>query len=89
MMMTMSIRKQGGAAIITIPSDFLKLLNLSIGSEVMLDVADDHLLVKPMHRKKRYTAEELLEGITPEVIEAMRTEMKWADEGDPVGREML
>ena len=89
-MMAVNIRRQGGAAIMTIPSDVLKVLGLKVGSEVMLDVAEGDLIVRPVRvEKKRYTLEELLHGITPEVIEAMRTEMKWADEGGPVGREML
>lgn len=89
-MMSVTIRKQGGAAIMTIPSDMLKALDLQIGSPVVLDIANGDLIVRSSRpKKKRLTLKELLQGITPKTIEAMRVETEWAREGHSVGRELI
>lgn len=89
-MMSVNIRKQGGAAVMTIPSDMLKALDLQIGSLVTLDIADGDLVVRSSRpKKKRLTLKELLQGITPKTIEKMRTETEWAREGNPTGRELI
>jgi len=61
-MITVSIRKQGGAAIITIPSDLLKLLNVEMGEELAMNIEKGALVARPMHKKmqKRYSLKELL-----------------------------
>ena len=88
-MITVNIRKQGGAAVITIPSDILRMLDLHIGSELALDISKDSFTAHPLKKKEqnRYSLEELLQGVTPQVIAAIKEETKWAREGDSVGRE--
>ncbi len=89
-MLSVNIRKQGGAAIMTIPSEILKAFNLHIGSKVTLDIAGNDLLIRPSRpEKKRYTLTELLHGVTEKNIAEMRAETEWAREGDSMGRELL
>jgi len=67
-MITVNIRKQGGAAVITIPSDVLKILNLDVGSTLSLDITSKGFMARPLppENRKRYSLAELLQGTTPE-----------------------
>jgi antitoxin ChpS len=47
------IRRQGGAAVITIPPALLKLLNLGVGAEVTLSVADGELVARPVAGRRK------------------------------------
>ena len=89
-MVSVHIRKQGGAAVITIPSVILKTLDLKVGSALELETKGDCLLAHPVSKKKhkRYSLKELLKGATPENITALNTETSWALEGNPVGKEL-
>ncbi|MFO1434260.1 MAG: AbrB family transcriptional regulator [Candidatus Competibacteraceae bacterium] len=89
-MITVNIRKQGGAAIMTIPADVLKMLNVEVGAILELEVANGMFTARPVHKAthKRYTLAELLRGITPEDMAALNADTAWAREGDPVGREL-
>jgi antitoxin ChpS len=81
------IRRQGGAAVMTIPPALLKLMNLDIGSEVSLSVTDGELVARPARvGKKRYSLNELLKG--SEAFADLNAETAWAREGNPVGREL-
>ena len=73
-MITVNIRKQGGAAVITIPSDVLKILNLEIGSALELDITKEGFIAHPVSNKsrKRYTIAELLQEVTPEELKALK-----------------
>lgn len=88
-MITVNVRKQGGAAIMTIPSNVLHLLNIDIGATLRLDVTQEGLMVRPVsqNQRKRYTLKELLDGATPEKVKALNAETKWAREGKRAGRE--
>lgn len=87
-MITVHIRKQGGAAIITIPSDVLKILNVDIGATLELDVTSKEFIARPVHAaRKRYSLNELLSGVTPKTMKALNKETKWARGGKAVGRE--
>ena len=87
MAVTSKIRKQGGAAVITIPPALLKLMNLDVGAEVELSVEHGKLLAQPAaQRRKRYSMAELLEGSAS--MERLNAEVAWAREGDPVGHEI-
>ncbi len=94
-MITTNIRKQGGAAIITIPSDILKILNIEIGSTLSLEVTKEGLIAHPVKLKQRvkqherYTLKELLCGVTPKSMRELQKSTEWAQEGKPVGRELL
>lgn len=88
MTMNSTIRRQGGAAVMTIPPAFLKLLDLDIGSQVELSVEAGGLIAKPLTHiaRKRYSATELLKGA--EHVAELNSETAWAREGDSVGREI-
>lgn len=88
-MSTVVIRKQGGAAVVTIPSDILKKLHVKIGSKLELSIDKDNLVAHPVKRTRvRYTLNELLKGVTKEKMEALNKETEWAREGGPVGNEI-
>ena len=90
-MITVNIRKQGGAAVITIPSDVLRMLNLDVGATLELEVGSGSFTARSIAnqiQRKRYTLSELLRGTTPADMEALNAETSWAREGEPVGREL-
>ena len=82
------IRRQGGAAIMTIPPALLKLMHAEFGSQVELDVHDGKLVVRPVisSKRNRYSLRELLKG--SEHIGELNASAAWALEGDAVGREL-
>lgn len=82
------IRRQGGAAIITIPSALLKEMHAGIGSEIELAVHDGELVARSAVRaiRKRYRLEELLEG--SEHMAEINAATASSLEGDAVGREL-
>jgi antitoxin ChpS len=84
---TSRIRRQGGAAVVTIPPALLKLMDARIGTEVSLSVAEGELVARPVRStKKRYSLAELLEGA--EAMAELNAQTEWAREGDPLGREL-
>ncbi|NWB97293.1 PbsX family transcriptional regulator [Pseudomonas gingeri] len=88
MSVTSKIRRQGGAAVMTIPPTLLKLLHVEVGAQLELTVVDGELVARPVIHpvRKRYSLEELLQG--SEEIAELNAETAWAREGDPVGREI-
>jgi antitoxin ChpS len=87
MAVTSKIRRQGGAAVITIPPALLKLMDVDVGQQVTLSVAEGELTARPIRQgKKRYPLKELLVGSA--AIKRLNAETEWAREGDPVGREI-
>ena len=89
-MLSMPLRKQGGAAIVTIPPSVLKSLDMKIGTELQMDVREGALVMVPAKpaRRKRYTLAQLLEGATPKAVKALNADTAWSREGGAVGREM-
>lgn len=91
-MIPVSARQQGGAVVMTIPADLLKLLNIKAGDQLDLDVMPGgggfvaHVLNEAKNR--RYTLTELLEGVDEESMKALNAQTAWAREGDPMGREL-
>jgi antitoxin ChpS len=86
-MITVNIRKQGGASIITIPSEVLKQLNIGVGSTLELSVSKEGFTAHPTKRK-RYTLNELLHGVTAKNLKALNKATQWSREGKSVGREL-
>jgi antitoxin ChpS len=81
------IRRQGGAAVMTIPPALLKLMHVEIGAQVSLSVAEGELIARPISpRRKRYSLAELLQGA--DAMAELNAETDSAREGDPVGREI-
>lgn len=84
---TSKVRKQGGAAIMTIPAGVLKELGIEVGAELSLAVADGELVARPLKApRKRYSLKELLEGAN--AMSELNAATDWAREGESVGREL-
>lgn len=79
--MVATIAKWGNSLAIRIPQNLAKEIHLAEGVEIDLAVVDGTLVIKPRSRK-RYSLDELIEGITPENI---HTEI---DSGIAVGNEV-
>jgi antitoxin ChpS len=88
MSVTSKIRRQGGAAVITLPPTLLKLLHLEVGAQLELNVVDGELIARPVAPtpRKRYSLTELLEG--SEEMAELNALTASAREGNPVGREL-
>lgn len=89
-MITVNVRKQGGAAVITIPSDILRLLNIEVGTMLELDVTKQGFIARPVENKKpvRLTLKELLQGVNAEEANKLRKAAKKPHSGKSVGREL-
>lgn len=88
MSVTSKIRRQGGAAVITLPPTLLRLLHLEVGAQLELDVVDGELIARPVTQpaSKRYSLAQLLEGA--DQMAELNAQTATAREGDPVGREL-
>ena len=89
-MLSMPLRKQGGAAVVTIPPSVLKSLDIKVGAELRMDVRDGALVIVPAlpAKRKRYTMAQLLEGATPKTMKALNVQTAWSRAGRAVGREL-
>jgi antitoxin ChpS len=89
-MSLVSIRRQGGAAIMTIPSDVLKALHLDVGAQMEVAVTENGFTARPLEkpRRRRYSLRELLRGATPETMRQLQEYTAWAREGTATGREL-
>ena len=86
MTITTKIRRQGGAAVVTIPPAVLKLMQTQVGDQLSLVVADGALVARPVQKtRKRYTLGELLRE--SDKLQKLSSETAPLD-GDPVGREI-
>jgi antitoxin ChpS len=88
-MTTIKVRKQGGAAIITIPAKMLKMMRINVGSTLNLAVSEGVLTARPDNVKGRYSLQELLQGVTPKLMKKMNTDTARARDIKPVGKEIL
>ena len=87
MAVTAKIRRQGGAAVLTIPPALLQTMHAEIGTQVSLSVTEGELIARPVKKpRKRYTLAELLRG--SQATAKLNAETAWAREGDPIGREI-
>lgn len=90
-MMTVNVRKQGGAAVITIPADVLKVIDAAVGTTLELIVRDGAFTARPLKMSggKRFTLKDLLRGTTPARVAKLNAETAWARQsGAVVGREI-
>lgn len=88
MTVTTRIRRQGGAAVMTIPPALLKMLGLEIGEHLALEVDNGALVASPVRsEKKRFTLAELLEGA--DEVAALNASTRGWDEAPPIGKEVL
>ncbi len=88
-MKTVSIRKQGGAAIMTIPPDILKSLDAGVGSQLVLNVQDGVFTATPIKAvsRKHYKLADLLSQCDKN--SPINSEMAAWDIMAPVGSELL
>lgn len=89
-MLSMPLRKQGGAAIVTIPTSVMQKLNLKVGEELAMDVRNGALVVTPVkvNRSRRLSLAELMVGVTPARVKSLNRDTAWAREGSAIGREL-
>jgi antitoxin ChpS len=89
-MTTVHIRRQGGAATVTIPDPLLRRPQADIGTPLDLQVDNGVLTARPVaaQSRKRYNLKEILRGATPEAMAALQAETAWAHDGRPVGLEL-
>lgn len=86
--MMVSIRQQGGAAVMTIPVEVLRKFDWKAGEKIDLELLDDGFRVRPVAKqRKRYTLAELLEGCDA-MLPLSEEEKAWMS-GTPVGRELI
>ena len=61
-MTNVTVRKQYGAAIVTLPREVLEKLHIKVGSKLDFDVSDGVLTVRPAAKSRRYSITEFLQG---------------------------
>lgn len=89
-MIRTQIRKQGGAAVMTIPANLMRLLDFKMGTSVALKVNHGQLIVCPVQTivRKRYSLKELLQGVTKQKNTTMKKNTEWFLKLPSVGREL-
>lgn len=89
-MLSMPLRKQGGAAVITVPAAVVQALDLRVGEALAMDVQGGSLIVTPVQPRgrKRHTLADLLAGASPKTMRALHDETAWARSGAAIGREL-
>ena len=81
--MKVAFQKWGNSLALRVPKTFVEEIGASEGKAAEMSVSDGKLIVEVTRkRKRRYTIEELVAGITPE---NRHEEMEW---GPPVGNEI-
>jgi antitoxin ChpS len=94
-MMTVQVRKQGGAAVMTIPADILNVLDLRVGSRLQILPQLDGFSVRavtepaPTSAAKRLSLRDLLRGATSENMKNLRRQSAGALDGAVVGNELI
>jgi antitoxin ChpS len=94
-MMTVRVRKQGGAAVMTIPADILNVLDLHVGSRLQILPQVDGFSVRAVAEPvaasvaKRLSLRDLLRGATAGNMNKLRLQSVGALDGAPVGHELI
>lgn len=89
-MISVKARQQGGAVIMTIPADLVKLLGIKAGDSLQVDVVPGGFIARPANAAtaRRYTLSELMQGLDKKMMKSLNAETAWAREGASVGREL-
>lgn len=61
--MTAAIAKWGNSLAIRIPQAIAEQVQIQAGSEISMDIIDGKIVLTP-HRQRKYTLDELLDGMT-------------------------
>ncbi len=80
--MTTNIQKWGNSQGIRLPKSILDALNWSINEKIVIDMHEDHIVVKTAAPKKHKSIEELFENYNDEYVPE---EIDW---GTPTGKEI-
>jgi antitoxin MazE len=78
--MTNIVNRWGNSLGLRIPQPVASKVGFTAGTVVSIEVVNNTIVVSPV--KKKYSLDELLEGVTPELIGG---EYDW---GEPVGKEV-
>ena len=81
--MKVKIQKWGNSLAVRIPKSFAVQTEIEQDSVVDLSVLEGNLIVKPEKKNKRFTLEELLQGVNEENLHGE------IDFGEPVGKEIF
>lgn len=79
---TQSLQKWGNSAGVRIPKKVIEKAHLKFNEELALSIQGKSVVLTPVKKSKRLTLEDMLKGVTPEVVGG---EYDW---GPPVGREI-
>ncbi len=78
--MTIVVNKWGNSLGVRIPQPVANEVGFTVGTLVSMEVVDGKILISPV--QKKYQLDELLYGVTPELIGG---EYDW---GKPIGKEV-
>lgn len=76
-MATISIRRSGGASIVSLPKSILSTLGLDIGSKLDLSIDDGQIVLKPI--EEELTLEDVLAGSPKERLQLLEEDRVWFD----------
>ncbi len=76
----------GNSLGVRLPKEIVRQAGLEKGRPVEMTVEDGRVIIAVPKRRRRYTIEELLEGMTPELAHQAAQEVDW---GPDVGREIV
>jgi antitoxin MazE len=79
--MAATVAKWGNSLAVRIPQNLAKEIQLAEGAEIEMSVVNGTLVIKP-RSQKRYSLDELIQGITPENLHAE------IDSGIAIGNEI-
>ena len=84
-MTQVTIRKSGGASIISIPKVILRTLALDAGASLDLSIEDNKIILTPI--KESLTLEAILEGSPKSALRLTEEDQLWLN-SQPVGKEI-
>lgn len=85
-MSKVTLRKSGGATIVSLPKAILDALDLDVGAELELSIADQQLVLTPV--KKKQTLEQILAECDAKDFAVIEEDDEWLA-SPPMGKELL
>jgi antitoxin ChpS len=85
-MTTLTIRKSGGAHVISIPKAILEQVGLQTGSLVDMTIENDHIVLMP--KTNPLTLESLLAGSPKEKLALLEEDREWLST-PAIGKEII
>jgi len=85
-MTSISVRRSGGANIVSIPKAIVQTLGLSVGSKLDLSIEDNKIVLTPISDTE-ISLEELLAGSPRKCFRVTEEDREWLD-AKPVGKEV-